>query len=134
MTNRERYQKTFGALHASRQQLEELTMKETKRNFHMPKLLVIAACLVALLATTAFAANEVTDGALAEQIICFINGEAVDLSAALEQDGVTTYTDGDVEITVDNESGADYDAVTVTIEGGEDANVEVILPDAEAAP
>ena len=133
MTNKERYQKTFGALHASPHALEELTMNTRTHNTRMPKLLVLAACLAALLATTAFAANEATDGALAHRLICIINGEAIDLSGSIEENGTTTYTDGDVEVVINNETTEDCSStsVAVTAEGGEDGYVEFIIPEAE---
>lgn len=86
MTNRERYQKTFGALHASRETVLEVpNMKKTANRIHMTRLLVTAACLLALLVTTAFAANEATDGALLDYIKVIVNGQEMQL----ERQGTT---------------------------------------------
>lgn len=104
MTNRERYQKTFGALHASRDTVLEVTaMKNSKLKFHLSRCVAAAACTVALMAGTAFAANEATDGALSNYIRCFING--VEYQVKITDDNVykTTTNDGASEILITGE-------------------------------
>jgi len=125
MTNRERYQKTFGALHASPETLEGLTMNKYKRSFRLPKLAVIAACLTALLATTAFAANEITGGKLGATVLYFING------AAREADLVDN-GDGSYSFEVDGASGSiDDKSCEVYSEGdtGEDKEIHILIPE-----
>lgn len=92
MTNRERYRKTFGALHASRTTgLEVSKMKQTANRIHVTRLLVTAACLMALLVSSAFAANAATDGALAEYVTLLIDGQAyqAQLESGGEEDTLT---------------------------------------------
>lgn len=80
MTNKERYQKTFSALHASPEVLEVQNMKHTKNlRIRLPKAAAVAACTVALMATTVCAADVATDGALRNYLHVIINGEGYDI-------------------------------------------------------
>lgn len=124
MTNRERYQRTFGALHASPDTLEVLIMNEHKRKFRLSKLVVIGACLAALLATTAFAANEVTGGKLGAAVLYFINGEARE--AELTDNG-----DGSYSFEMDGINGRlDEHSAEIHTDGdtGEDEEIQIIIP------
>lgn len=93
MTNRERYQKTFGALHASQKMVLEVTqMRQNTRKFRLTRIAVAVACLMALLVTTAFAANEVTDGALMDYIKIVVNGQEMTLDRqGTTEEGVPIY-------------------------------------------
>lgn len=125
MTNRERYQNAFGALHASPETLEGLIMKKHKRIFRLPKLAVIAACLIALLATTAFAANEITGGRLGATVLCFFNGQAQEVDLADNGDGSYSFE-------VDGISGSIRDeSCEIYSEGdtGEDKEIHVLIPE-----
>lgn len=75
MTNRERYRRTFEALHVSDECLKEVySMKESRKIKNIGRTLLIAACVTALLTVSAFAANEVTGGRVFEKISVFVNG------------------------------------------------------------
>lgn len=124
MTNKERYQRTFGALHASPKTLEVLTMNEHKRKFRMPKLLVIAACLAALLATTAFAANEITDGKLGATVLYFFNGAAREADLVDNGDGSYTFEIDGVNGRINDESCEVYSEDN----DGEDKEIHVLIP------
>ncbi|MBQ9045325.1 MAG: hypothetical protein IJ112_05205 [Oscillospiraceae bacterium] len=101
MTNKERYQRTFSALHASGDFLTEVqTMNEGKRR-HIPRLtvLVAAVVLVAALAATAYAANI---GGIRRTVQIWMHGDQTNAVLDLQQDGNTasytlTYEDANGE-------------------------------------
>lgn len=153
MTNRERYQKTFGALHASRETVLEVpNMKQTANRIHMTRVLVTAACLLALLVTTAFAANEVTDGALLDYIKVIVNGQEMQLERqGTTEDGYPLYggtiqKDGDssTDLWIAGSDGLDgdqervvvsmdEDSVEVTTNGGEDSTITTTITEQREA-
>lgn len=128
MTNRERYRKTFDVLHASPETLEVFRMKQHRRRFHMTKLVVIAACLVALLATSAFAANVISGGNLGFTVLSIFNGETREVELTDLGDGCYTFENGGMTGTIT----AGEHSAAVSVEGGQGENqtIEVILPDA----
>ena len=90
MTNKQRYQDTFKALHASKEQLGKVYFMENKRGkFYVGRILAAAAVAAALLTVSAFAANAATDGRLFEAIIFTINGEVTNLTP--QEDGSYTF-------------------------------------------
>ncbi|MCD8161674.1 MAG: hypothetical protein LUE61_11065 [Clostridiales bacterium] len=122
MTNRERYRHTFGALHASPDTVLEVTkMKQNKRRVLRPLTgLAAALAAMALLVGSAFAVNEVTDGALAERIQSirvWFNGEETEIT--LVSTGEGTYdvvSDGGAIATVTE----DEDSVEFNVDSDED--------------
>lgn len=75
MTNKQRYQQAFGALHVSKERLWEVyAMRESKKTVRVGRAVLIAVCVMALLTVTAYAANEVTDGWVFGQIECLVDG------------------------------------------------------------
>ena len=93
MTNKERYQRTFSALHASEDFLTEVTqMKHTNKARKNTALRVIAAvAIIAVLATAAYAADL---GGIRRTVQIWLHGDQTD--AVLEIDGneyTLTYTD-----------------------------------------
>lgn len=149
MTNRERYQKAFGALHASRETVLEVpTMKKTANRIHITRLLVTAACLLALLVTSAFAANEVTDGALMNYIKVIVNGQEMQLErqgtteegdpiygGTIQKDGESSAGlwivggDGQSNVTVN----MDEDGMEVTADGAEDGSITASFTEQQEA-
>ena len=103
MTNRERYRRTFEALHVSDERLREVYfMENNKKTMRVGRFLLVAACMVALLTVSAFAANEATDGVLFHNISIFIDG--VKGNVAHNSDGSYTVTTEDgrqIAFTVD---------------------------------
>lgn len=90
MTNKERYQDTFKALHASKERLGKVYFMENKRRkFYVGRVLAVAAIVAALLTVSAFAANAVTDGRLFEAITFTVNGEVTNLTP--QEDGSYTF-------------------------------------------
>lgn len=72
MTNRQRYERAFDALHVSKEPIREVyAMESGRKRVHMGRALVIAACIAALLTVSVYAANEATDG--------WVMGKIVDL-------------------------------------------------------
>ncbi len=106
MTNRERYRRTFGALHASPDTVLEVTnMKRNNKRMLRPLTgLAAAGAAAALLVGSAFAVNEVTDGALAQSISVWLNGKEAETT--LVSTGEGTYdvvADGETIGTVTEE-------------------------------
>lgn len=90
MTNKQRYQDTFKALHASKERLGKVYFMENKRRkFYVGRVLAAAAIAAALLTVSAFAANAATDGRLFEAITFSINGEVTNLTP--QEDGSYTF-------------------------------------------
>ena len=115
MTNRERYRRTFEALHVSDECLKEVySMKESRKIKNIGRTLLIAACVTALLTMSAFAANEVTGGAVARQVYLFVDG--IMGSYVPNGNGVYTFT---------GEDGQEYTITSNTTDG------EVILDDGQ---
>ena len=56
MTNRQRYQRAFGALHVSKERLKEVYhMKKASRTARIGRAILIGACVMALLTVSAYA-------------------------------------------------------------------------------
>ena len=140
MTNKERYRKTFGALHVSDERLREVyCMKNNHKTLRIGRALLVAACVMALLTVSAFAANEATDGALFHNVRIYIdgvmgnvthnsdgsytvtteNGRQVAFTVDEIQDGEVTTQDGDVYYASSYEfvfDGDDYQQFEMQIE------------------
>ena len=101
MTNKDRYQRTFSVLHASERTWEEVTMKETKKNY-IPRIIAVcaAAVLILGLASVAYAADV---GHIQRHIQLWTRGDQTD--AVLE---ITT--------PVVNSKTGDYTEYTLTYE------------------
>lgn len=95
MTNKQRYQQTFSALHASESSLLEVTnMKQTKKRY-IPRLAAVCAAVILVtgLATVAYAKDI---GGIQRKIQIWINGDQTD--AVLDIRGSeysVTYQDAD---------------------------------------
>ena len=96
MTNKERYQRTFSALHASEDYLMEVT--PVKRTGKVRKNRIVALCaaiaLIAVLATAAYAADV---GGIRRTVQLWIHGDQTDAVMVVEEDGLykVTYADED---------------------------------------
>ena len=114
MTNRERYRRAFGALHVSDERLREVYfMEKNRKRIHVGRFLLAAACMVALLTVSAFAANEATDGAVFQTIYTiFVNDGNADVTQ--NDDGSLTVTteDGDIVVVSSADTGGGVTAVT----------------------
>ena len=100
MTNRDRYRRTFEALHVSDERLREVYfMEKSKKRIHVGRFLLAAACIAALLTVSAFAANEATDGVLFQNISIFIDGV---------MGSVTHNSDGSYTVTTENGQQIDF--------------------------
>ncbi|MCD8085227.1 MAG: hypothetical protein LUF28_02670 [Clostridiales bacterium] len=133
MTNRERYRRTFGALHASPDTVLEATkMKQNKRRALRPLTgLAAAAAATALLVGSAFAVNEVTDGALAERIQSirvWFNGEETEITLVSTGEGtydvvsdggaIATVTEGEDSVEFNVDSDEDEGRIAMEWDGG----------------
>ena len=116
MTNRENYRRTFGALHVSEERLREVYHMNKHINLtRIGRAVLVAACIMALLTVSAFAANEVTDGKVLEKITVFVNGV------------MGSYTpNGDGSYTFKGEDGQDI--ILTYVDGSED---EMVTEDGE---
>ena len=113
MTNSERYRRTFGALHVSGERLKEVYEMENRKKLHIGRMILIGACVMALLTVSAFAANEVTGGKVFEKITVFVNGALVDGFKG-------SYTaNGDGSYTIETEDGQQIHVTTVGPSRGE---------------
>ena len=114
MTNRERYRRTFEALHVSDERLREVYfMEKSRKRIHVGRFLLVAACIAALLTVSAFAANEVTDGAVFQTIYTiFVNDGNADITQ--NDDGSLTVIteDGDIVVVSSADTGGGVTAVT----------------------
>lgn len=90
MTNKERYQRTFSALHASERKWEEVPMKNTKKRY-IPRLIAVcaAAVLVIAMATAAYAADV---GGIQRTIQIWIRGDQTDAVLDIQEGEHTEYT------------------------------------------
>lgn len=141
MTNKQRYQDTFKALHASKERLGKVYFMENKRRkFYVGRVLAVAAIAAALLTVSAFAANAATDGRLFEAITFTINGEVTNLTP--QEDGSYTFDtkDGvhgsivarDGSVLKADENGTVVESTyEVTVDGDEAVSMEVELPGVE---
>lgn len=129
MTNRERYRRMCAPLHASRETVMEVTtMKKQAKRLRIGRIIAAAACITALLTGSAFAANTATDGALFEQMRCWVNGEEV---------GLTYHESGDYYEFENEENGVhgrmakDGSSGEVTFDGDADASTAVTMETAD---
>ncbi|MCC8076212.1 MAG: hypothetical protein LIO95_09790 [Clostridiales bacterium] len=100
------------------QQQEVLVMKPKKR-FVCTLAAVVAVVLS--LSLTAFAANEVTDGALLRQFTIWVNGE--EYTATLNEDGDYTLEANDYTITGNYDDGS----IDIAAEGGDLDDEETVI-------
>ena len=94
MTNKEKYQRAFSALHASEWNMEELNMKQKKYHTSRAAVLCAAIILVLGLATVAYAADF---AGIQRQIQIWMHGD--------QTDAVFEYDDGTYSITYQDENG-----------------------------
>lgn len=124
MTNKERYRRTFGALHVSDERLREVySMKNHKKTLRIGRALLAAACVTALLTVSAFAANEVTDGIVFEKITAFVDGVMGTVTANGDGSFTIRTEDGNVHVltpvednAVTSEDGDVYYTTTYEVE------------------
>ena len=109
MTNKERYQRTFSALHASDDfVLEAKNMKETKM-IRFPKLLAVCAVLILVLglATAAYAADV---GGIRRTVQLWIRGDQTDAVLVIDNGSYDlTYTDKNGEERLQQGGGRAFD-------------------------
>jgi len=88
MTNKEKYRRTFSALHASARTMEEINMKQKK--YHMSRAAVLCAAIILVLglATVAYAADF---AGIQRQIQIWTHGDQTDAVFEVE-DGTYTLT------------------------------------------
>lgn len=137
MTNQERYRRMCERLHASHEAVLEVTpMKKQANRLRIGRAIAVAACTAALLTGTAFAANTATDGALFEQVRCWVNGEETALTYHEDGDYYEFESeDGSIsgKFSKDGSTGEvnyDGDAASET-EGEENTEITVQFPDFE---
>ena len=114
MTNRERYRRTFEALHVSDERLREVYfMEKNRKPMRIGRALLIAAAVMALLTVSAFAANEATNGAVFHKISVAVNYVLAEV-----------IPNGDGSFTVKTEDGNEYQYVVVdAYEAGDSSSV-----------
>lgn len=92
MTNKERYQRAFSALHASGEMMEVNVMKNTKRRYVRRAVAICAAALVLALAGIAYAADV---GGIRRTVQIWLHGDQTDaVLDILGSEYTLTYTDG----------------------------------------
>ncbi len=103
MTNKEKYQRTFGTLHASDEFLTEVTHMNAKKHFSSRRLVCLcaAAILIFGLATVAYATDL---GGFRRTIQVWLRGEQIEADFQA-QDGNYTMTYTDADGTVHERSG-----------------------------
>ena len=109
MTNKEKYQRTFSALHASGDFLEEIdTMKKTKKHA-VPKFVAIAAIVVLVIALSGVAyATDV--GGIQRTVQIWLHGDQTDAVFVLEEGEYTLiYADENGEERVQQGGGKAFD-------------------------
>lgn len=96
MTNKERYQRTFSALHASNDcMMEGTNMKKTKRT-HMPRLVAVCAAVALALGLASFAyAADI--GGIQRSVQIWLYGDQTDAVLEVIRDGEYTLTYEDAE-------------------------------------
>ena len=128
MTNRQKYRRAFGTLHVSPERLREVySMEENRKHHHVGRIALIAACVMALLTVSVYAANEVTDGWVFGQIECLVDGVTGRLIPRNEGYQVVT------------EDGRSYDVTVVDgsdsgVTGGGSISYEVYLGEGDDVP
>lgn len=94
MTNKERYKRTFSALHASEDYLMEVTPMKRTGKVRKHRIVALCACiaLIAVLATAAYATDV---GGIQRTIQLWIHGDQTDAVMVVEKDGSykVTYAD-----------------------------------------
>ena len=148
MTNRERYRRTFGALHVSPERLREVySMKKHNNITRIGRVVLAAACIMALLTVSAFAANEVTGGKVFEKITVVVNNMIGQITPN-GNGGFTVRTEDGNQyeyVVKDAHKDADGSTVTYEVQVGDDVNQMMlqvegeeftaeIAPAAEVAP
>lgn len=107
MNNRQLYRTTFSKLHTDCELDWEAKAMETKKKLRCSRKLVIVSMILVLIFAMTCIANAATGGQLVDNVRVFINGQEVDSSVYLTDDG-------SVEIDV-----KDAEDVRVTGEGSE---------------
>lgn len=103
MTNKEKYQRTFGTLHASDDFLTEVTHMNVKKQFSGRRLICLCAAVILIfgLATVAYATDL---GGIRKTIQLWLRGEQIEADWQA-QDGHYTMTYTDTDGTVRERSG-----------------------------
>ena len=104
MTNRQRYIRAFGALHVSPERFKEVySMEKDRKTSHVGRIALIAACVMALLTVSVYAANEATYGWLIPRNegyrLITEDGKSYDITVTDGSDSGTT-SDGSVSYEV----------------------------------
>lgn len=104
MTNKEKYQRTFSALHASDDCLKEvIAMKQTKK-IHMSRLAAVCAAAVLVLGLTC-AAYAADVGGIQRTVQIWVNGDQTDAVFDMTDDGSYTLRWQDEEGTTHERGG-----------------------------
>ncbi len=103
MTNKEKYQRTFGTLHASDEFLTEVNHMNAKKHFPSRRLVCLCAAVILIfgLATVAYAADL---GGIRQTIQVWLRGEPIEAEWQA-QDGNYTISFKDADGTVHERSG-----------------------------
>lgn len=100
MTNKQRYQRTFSALHASEGCLMEVKAMKSSKKFHVSRLAAACAAVVMVMGL-GFAAYAADVGGIQRSIQLWINGDQT--SAVLDM------RDGSYTVTYQDEDGASHE-------------------------
>ena len=128
MTNRQRYQRAFGALHVSKERLREVYfMKKASRTARIGRAILIGACVMALLTVSAYAANEATGGAVFGRIVALVDGITGKLIPRDQGYRVMTEDGRSYDVTVvepdGNGAAGGSDGITYQVDLGEGEDV-----------
>ena len=134
MTNRERYRRTFGALHVSDERLREVYFMEKNRKMTgVGRTLLIAACVMALLTVSAFAANEATGGKVFQKISVAVNYVLAEVIPNSDGSYTIKTEDGNEYQYVVKDVYSDGDSSSVTFELEVDENARSVSVQVEGA-
>lgn len=118
MNNRQLYKTTFSKLHTDCELEWEAKAMETKKKLRCSRKLVIVSMILVLMFAMTCIANAATGGQLADNVRVFINGQEVDSSVYVTDDGsveidVKDAEDvrinrGDSEAQIETKNSSDY--------------------------
>ena len=135
MTNKERYKRTFAALHASEKTMEELTMETGelkvvtgKKRFSKATAVALAAALLLALATAGYAADV---GGIRRTVQIWLKGDQTDAVLEVQTDGSYTLQYEDAEGNTHKQEGG---GVAIDIFGRERPLTEDEIVDHINAP
>ena len=137
MNNRQLYKTTFSKLHTDCELDWEAKTMETKKKLRCSRKLVIVSMILVLMLAMTCMANAASGGQLANSVKVFINGQEVDSSEYITEDGGFSVdadkaenvriTGGESEAQVETKDSSDY---SIKIKGDKNVeNVELEIKD-----